>query len=170
MSFHGDLDKIPSKMRHPTAMNVPLDFWGFHARRGCAITLQEKIPMRFLFTLAIAALICSCSMQPAEVNSMSEVARITGTLPRNKATVFVHLPATIQTLNGKVSLDGRIVADLPKRSFTKLTLTPGFHTIDMKFPALTGPNCEDYKFNFERERQFTTSRLSMAPVNKRRQK
>jgi hypothetical protein len=107
--------------------------------------------MRIFFTFAISALICSCTMQPKEVNSMSDVARITGTLPRNKATVFVHLPASIQTLNGKVSLDGRIVAELPKRSFTKLTLTPGFHTIDMKFPALTGPNCEDYKFNFERD-------------------
>lgn len=104
-----------------------------------------------MLTLAIAVLICSCSIQPTEVNSMSEVARITGTLPRNKATVFVHLPASIQTLHGKVSLDGRIVAELPKRSFTKLILTPGFHTIDMKFPVLTGPNCEDYKFNFERD-------------------
>lgn len=107
--------------------------------------------MRLLFTLAFSVLICSCSMQNAEINSISEIARITGKLPRNKATVFVHLPATIPTLNGRVFLDGRIVAELPKRSFTKLTLIPGVHTIDLKFPALVGPNCEDYKFNFERD-------------------
>lgn len=81
---------------------------------------------------------------------MSEVARITGTLPQNKAIVFVHLPASIKTLTGKVTVDGRIVTELPKRSFTKLTLSPGTHTIDMQFPVLTGPNCEDYAFNFER--------------------
>lgn len=107
--------------------------------------------MRLIFALTLSALVCSCAMQPKEINSMSEVARITGTLPRNKATVFVHLPASIQTLNGKVSVNGRIVAALPNKSFTKLTLSPGLHTIKMNFPVLTGPRCEEYRFNFQRD-------------------
>lgn len=107
--------------------------------------------MHLIFALTLSALVCSCAMQPKEINSMSEVARITGTLPRDKATVFVHLPASMQTLHGKVSVNGRIVAELPNKSFTKLTLSPGFHTMKMIFPVLTGPSCEDFRYNFQRD-------------------
>jgi hypothetical protein len=90
-------------------------------------------------------------MRPAEVNSLSDLERINGELPRTKATVFVHLPASVQTLNSKVTIDDQFVAELQKNSFTKLILSPGVHTIDLKFPAITGPNCEDFRFNFQKD-------------------
>jgi len=114
-------------------------------------TLIYQDIMRLLILFAVAVGICSCSTRPAEVNSLSDLARINGELPRTKAIVFVHLPASIQTLDGKVTINGQFVAELPKSSFTKLTLSPGIHTIDLKFPAITGPNCEDFTFMFQKD-------------------
>ena len=82
---------------------------------------------------------------------MSDLARITGTLNKNRATVFVHLPASVRTVTGKLSVNGRIVVEMPNRSFAKVELKPGVHVIDLKFPAITGPNCEEYTFNFQKD-------------------
>jgi hypothetical protein len=101
--------------------------------------------------LALAIALTSCVAPPSEINSIADMARITGDLPRNRATVFVHLPSSIQTVKGKVTVDEKIFARLSTGSFTKLTLSPGIHTIDIKFPALTGPNSEEYTFNFQKD-------------------
>lgn len=85
---------------------------------------------------------------------MSDLARITGTLNKNRATVFVHLPASVRTVTGKLSVDGRIVVEMPNRSFAKVELKPGVHAIDLKFPAITGPNCEEYTFNFQKDKVY----------------
>jgi hypothetical protein len=107
--------------------------------------------MRLLLILAMALAAISCTMRPMELNSLTDLARINGKLPRTKATVFVHVPASIQTLSGKLSVDGQTMAKLPNRSFTKVTLLPGNHTIDIKFPVITGPNCERFTFNFQKD-------------------
>jgi hypothetical protein len=111
---------------------------------------------RSLFLILLSLLIASCVNRPKEINSFSDIGNITGKLHSNKATVFVHLPKSVPTLNGKVTVDERFVAELPNGSFarngsfTKLTLSPGVHVIDMKFPKITGPNCEDLEIKLEK--------------------
>ena len=108
--------------------------------------------IRSLFLVGFSILMASCAKQLTEVNSLSEISRITGKLPSDKATVFLHYPTSAEQIqDAQVTVDEGFVVKLTKGSITKLTLSPGIHVIDMKFPKLTGPNCQDLKFSYERD-------------------
>jgi hypothetical protein len=97
----------------------------------------------------IASLLFTSCVTQREITSLEQIEQISTGLPRDKATVFVHIPPQTEVLSGTVTLDGQAVAKLPKGSFTRLTLKPGRRVLDIKYPAITGPTCDDFSGNFK---------------------
>jgi hypothetical protein len=100
---------------------------------------------RLPFSPALAfSLLASCGVPTATNHSFQDIARITGDLPRDRATIFVHIPASMPPVKATVLVDGREIAQLPAGAFTKVSLSPGVHRIGVKYPPLLGRKVVDY--------------------------
>lgn len=123
--------------------------------------------MRLLRLPALLAAVLSVSCAPQrELHSMADVARITGKLPADRATVFVHLPETLRPFSGDLTVDGREVARLSPGSFTKVTLPSGTHVFDMKWPAIATRLCDDQPIVLQSGQVYTIA-LESGPSNHR---
>jgi len=123
--------------------------------------------MRLLLlpVLLAAALSVGCASQ-RELHSMEDVRRITGKLPADQVTVFVHLPETVGPFSGDLTVDGRVVARLSPGSFTKLTLPGGTHVFDMKWSLIATRASDDERIALDKGNVYTLA-IENGPRNNR---
>ncbi|MFD0894442.1 hypothetical protein KBB96_06520 [Luteolibacter ambystomatis] len=123
--------------------------------------------MRFLLLPVLLAGVLSVGCAPQrELHSMADVARITGKLPSDRATVFVHLPETVGPFSGSLTVDGREVARLSPGSFTKLTLPGGIHVFDMKWSMIATRMSDDQAISLQNGHVHTIA-IENGPRNHR---